>query len=423
MTDFEGYSTNRNWTKEEDKYLIESVHYSNRNWRKISQKLGTKTPQQCSYRYSKLISGMNNKKWTRNEDILLIELTETYGHNWQIISQNLPERTSEEIQERFEKKLDPNLKRCKFEKEEDELIISLYEKYGNKWNEIAKFFKDRNSSMIKNRYYSFLKKKYNDNNCKINNITHSESMGITISETSSINSNKNCVNQLETYSKNFNNNVLCNTKNILNIKSDGRKTVSYNDSIKLQNFRETAQKEEIENFLFMNNKNSALYNQNNLIDNNLEYVNNISLRELENHFNIQNSELNVDNMFNFNMEISPKSKIIMNANNFVNNNFISKTQGEINQPMLIDEPNFIKESDSPKIQKNGDENLHEFNKYYNNVFDNKSIKSNFEEQNIDHNENLFQQYKMLEDTFQRIFEISNLKLKSFNESKNNIYNI
>jgi hypothetical protein len=100
---------------------------------------------------------MTKSKWNKNDDILLLELTELYGQNWTYIASKIAGRTAEDVMHRFILKLDPELKRSKFDKEEDELIIKLHEKYGNKWNEITKYFPKRSSAMVKNRYYSHLK--------------------------------------------------------------------------------------------------------------------------------------------------------------------------------------------------------------------------------------------------------------------------
>ena len=162
----------RIWSKEEDKQLLGLVaSFYKRNWKKISNTIGNKTPQQCAYRYDKLMKLETTKKWNRNDDILIMEQIESLGMNWVKISENLKNgRSPEEIRERYEKKLNPNLKRSNFTKEEDNLIIELHHKYGNRWNDIAKDFKDRSATMIKSRFYSFLKKPNNSENSEfINN--------------------------------------------------------------------------------------------------------------------------------------------------------------------------------------------------------------------------------------------------------------
>ena len=158
----------RIWSADEDLLLLELTSKETKhNWKKLAKSFINKTPQQICYRHSKLIS-IENKKWNRNEDILLVELMEIYGRHWQAISIKMPGRSPKDLKERFEMKLDPNLKRGKFEKEEDELIIELYSKYGNQWTIMSKYFKNRNALMIKNRYYSHIKQKpSNKDTCSI----------------------------------------------------------------------------------------------------------------------------------------------------------------------------------------------------------------------------------------------------------------
>lgn len=129
------------------------------NWKKISQKLKTKTPQQCSYRYNQILMKKNLKKFSRAEDILIIELIEKHGENWDAIAKNFPSRQKEEIIERYFYKLNHEAKKkLEFEPEEDALLLSLQSRLGNNWNEIAKRFTNKTVYILKNRFYSHLKK-------------------------------------------------------------------------------------------------------------------------------------------------------------------------------------------------------------------------------------------------------------------------
>jgi hypothetical protein len=195
IDDSAGYRSNKTWTQEEDMKLLQLARESNaKNWKKIAIILGNKTGPQCSYRFNKLITEMNKAKWGRNDDIMLLGLVETYGENWQIIVEKMPGKTVEDIRQRFTMKLDPKLKRSRFDKDEDDLILKLHEKYANNWNEIARYFPNRNAAMVKNRYYSHLKNKNKD------------STTVNVSETMSNYSSSNAVDY------NF-----------------GRNSVSYND--------------------------------------------------------------------------------------------------------------------------------------------------------------------------------------------------
>eukprot|EP00362_Geleiidae_sp_MMETSP1317_P001004 CAMPEP_0201281768 /NCGR_PEP_ID=MMETSP1317-20130820/3993_1 /ASSEMBLY_ACC=CAM_ASM_000770 /TAXON_ID=187299 /ORGANISM="Undescribed Undescribed, Strain Undescribed" /LENGTH=58 /DNA_ID=CAMNT_0047592563 /DNA_START=348 /DNA_END=524 /DNA_ORIENTATION=- len=45
-----------------------------------------------------------------------------------------------------------------FDFQEDKFILYYYAKYGGAWGEIAKLIPGRSENMIKNRFYSYLKK-------------------------------------------------------------------------------------------------------------------------------------------------------------------------------------------------------------------------------------------------------------------------
>ena len=53
----------------------------------------------------------------------------------------------------------PLQKRTKFVKKEDLMIVKYFESYGLDWTRMATHFSDRSPVMLKNRYYSFIRKK------------------------------------------------------------------------------------------------------------------------------------------------------------------------------------------------------------------------------------------------------------------------
>ena len=85
-------------------------------------------------------------------------LYEKYGKNWAAISKEMPHRTGKQIRDRFLNSLDTKFERGKFTEEEDQIIIKYYKIYGNSWAKIAKKLKTRTGDMVKNRFYSSLKK-------------------------------------------------------------------------------------------------------------------------------------------------------------------------------------------------------------------------------------------------------------------------
>ena len=190
----------KEWTNEE----LETLKYQyyslgNKNPRKLAEIITTKTPVQISYRIKKLEEKSNTRSFTRQDDINLIELANKYNKDWNIIAQFFVGCSPKSLEERYTNKLDPKLKRVKFNAEEDEKIIRLYNQFGNNWKEIASYFPDRNSNMIKNRFYSFLKKK---NNIKTVSIG-SNSNGPGMDSSSAVNDFSN----EQTFTENMNNNM------------------------------------------------------------------------------------------------------------------------------------------------------------------------------------------------------------------------
>ena len=102
------------------------------------------------------------KFWSGANDKALLSLMEAHGENWAAISQafNFPFVTPKEVKDRFKNKLNPNLKRGRFSLEEDKIICQVYETFGPKWKEAIKILRNRTENMVKNRFYSYLKKKY-----------------------------------------------------------------------------------------------------------------------------------------------------------------------------------------------------------------------------------------------------------------------
>ena len=147
------------WTSEEDKILIEKAkEYNCKNWSLIASFIKDRTAIQCSARYKRIQPGITKGTWTQEEDNQLMKLYKEHGKNWSEISKFMPHRTGKQIRDRFLNALDDNLNKEKFTQEEDEKIIKLYKSYGNSWCRIAKRLKGRTGDMVKNRFYSSLKR-------------------------------------------------------------------------------------------------------------------------------------------------------------------------------------------------------------------------------------------------------------------------
>ena len=155
----------KKWSKDEDEELIKQViSHNGKKWKEIASNFHNKTPLQCFSRYKRIRPGIYKGTWKKEEDNLILSLIEKYGTSWSKISKIVKTRNGKQIRDRYMNVLAPNINKKKFSNEEDFLLIQLYEKYGPKWATIRNFFKNRTTDMIKNRFHSCLKKRYEDNN-------------------------------------------------------------------------------------------------------------------------------------------------------------------------------------------------------------------------------------------------------------------
>ena len=161
----------KKWTKEEDNQLLNLVKENNgKNWKEISSYFHNKNPLQCFSRYKRIRPELNKGSWKKEEDSLILNLIKIYGNSWSKISKIIKTRNGKQIRDRYLNVLSPNINKKKFTIEEDILLLELYAKYGPKWSIIHTHFKDRTTDMIKNRFHSSLKKRFEDE--KINKINN-----------------------------------------------------------------------------------------------------------------------------------------------------------------------------------------------------------------------------------------------------------
>ena len=147
------------WSQEEDNTLLKYAKlYKERHWEEISKHFRTKTALQCFSRYNRIRPGIIRGKWTKEEDNKISQLVGLYGKSWSKIAKKFKTRNGKQIRDRYLNVLDPSINKGKFTKEEDELLTKLYRIKGQKWAEISKFFPNRTTDMIKNRFHSSIKK-------------------------------------------------------------------------------------------------------------------------------------------------------------------------------------------------------------------------------------------------------------------------
>ena len=190
------------WTEEEDRILKEKAEEFNyKNWNSIANFIPGRTSIQCSARYRRIRPGLVKGAWDKDEDMKLLSLYEKYGKNWAAISKEMPHRTGKQIRDRFLNSLDTKFERGKFTEEEDQTIIKYYKIYGNSWAKIAKKLKTRTGDMVKNRFYSSLKKSIKNKNFlkrkRERALTHKSKNKIEDENSENNNENKNYSNENE----------------------------------------------------------------------------------------------------------------------------------------------------------------------------------------------------------------------------------
>ncbi|CAL9007043.1 unnamed protein product [Prunus brigantina] len=155
-------STKGGWTEEEDKILAHAVQkFNGRNWKKIAECVPDRTDVQCLHRWQKVLNpDLVKGFWSKEEDDLIIELVAKQGNKkWSEIAKSLPGRIGKQCRERWHNHLNPDIKRTAWTKAEELTLIEAHKIYGNKWAEIAKFLHGRSENSIKNHWNSSVKKK------------------------------------------------------------------------------------------------------------------------------------------------------------------------------------------------------------------------------------------------------------------------
>jgi hypothetical protein len=98
-------------------------------------------------------------KWTSEEDTALMTAVNTIvPTRWSVIAMRVPGRTGKQCRERWVGRLAPDLNKGEWSIQEDHVLLSLHNLYGNKWSAIATAIPGRSQSAVKNRWNCMLRK-------------------------------------------------------------------------------------------------------------------------------------------------------------------------------------------------------------------------------------------------------------------------
>ncbi|OHT15101.1 Myb-like DNA-binding domain containing protein [Tritrichomonas foetus] len=124
---------------------IKATHSINRNY-------GTQPMTDKLYK-----KNITREKFLPSEDLLIVDLVKKYGTDWEVIEQHFGlSRNKRQIRERWQNYLNPEIN-PNFSQLEDDKLLSLVEKYGQRWAKIANIIGNKSAIHCRNRHRVLLK--------------------------------------------------------------------------------------------------------------------------------------------------------------------------------------------------------------------------------------------------------------------------
>ncbi|XP_043273213.1 snRNA-activating protein complex subunit 4 [Venturia canescens] len=153
------------WTRDEDERLKTLVEkYQAENWTEIAIEMKSRrSGYQCFLRFNTIsrIPSQSDVTWNKKEDEWLCRCVEKFKIGnyipWGIVSRYMHGKTKAQIYYRYMNNTNPNLKKGRFTREEDEKLVEAVKKYGENWGQISHHCFSNRSGVQLNDHYQTLK--------------------------------------------------------------------------------------------------------------------------------------------------------------------------------------------------------------------------------------------------------------------------
>lgn len=157
------------WSKDEDTLLLNTIERMHPNeyaakemdavdvdWEAVALVFeGAREGKDCKRRWASSINpALRRGKWTKEEDELLLQLYQRYGSLWQQVAHEIKGRTEHQCLKRFLEVLDPALQNrlAPWTETEDIVLIRAVKQHGTKWKTVAGKFQGRPPLTCRNRW-------------------------------------------------------------------------------------------------------------------------------------------------------------------------------------------------------------------------------------------------------------------------------
>lgn len=154
------------WSSIEDAQLLQACErFDYQNWAAIAMEVPYRSSFQCFLRYEVALSEKNqvkNTRWTPDEDNLLLRLIDKFriGQTipWIKIAEKMKNRNQTQVYQRWLYTVNPDIKKGRFTKEEDCILMAAVVQYGNRISDLPpNLLPGRTQQQLRHRYNNVLK--------------------------------------------------------------------------------------------------------------------------------------------------------------------------------------------------------------------------------------------------------------------------